>query len=165
MSIKRQLGGKKAKRNGQSFERNLIIEASYQDFAHIQIPDGCRQLGFNKLIRVKSPFDFVFVNNKSELPKVIFFDAKSTLLKSFPYDKIKAHQLRDLLKFQNTKYIKSGYIINFENLNKVVFFSAEKLRQSTYTKTKLTPELGIEIGHKFKINLDLLFDDEARSVV
>ena len=66
MSIKRQLGGKKAKRNGQSFERNLIIEASYQDFAHIQIPDGCRQLGFNKLIRVKSPFDFVFVNNKSE---------------------------------------------------------------------------------------------------
>lgn len=157
MSIKRKIGGRKAKTNGKNFEIILLKEAYSNNFLHIQIPDGCRQLSFSKMIRVKSPFDFMFFKQEEELEQFIFCDAKTISQNTFNHALIKPHQVENLIKIKQTKNTKAGYIINFEKLNKVVFINSVLLRNKLWLKESIKPTDGIELGHKFRINLNNIF--------
>lgn len=157
MSIARQIGGRKAKQNGKDFETILLKEAYANDFFHIKIPDGCRQLTFSKMIRVKSPFDFVFMRQSEEKEQFVFCDAKTTFQKSFSHSLIKPHQINELMKIKQTTSAKSGYIINFDKLDRVVFINAALLRNKLWLKEPIRPTEGIHLGHKYRINMNLLF--------
>jgi len=157
MSIKRKIGGKKAKNNGKNFETILLKEAYSNDFLHIKIPDGCKQLTYSKMIRVKSPFDFVFFKQSEDSDQFIFCDAKTISQNTFNHSLIKPHQVEYLMKIKQTKNTKSGYIINFEKLNKVVFINSVILRNKLWLKLSISPTDGIELGHKFRINLKEIF--------
>jgi penicillin-binding protein-related factor A (putative recombinase) len=91
----------------------------------VRIPDGCKQIANNKLIRVKSPFDFMTAKESV----AIFCDVKSTATKSFAYSLINQFQVKELLDISKNKFI-AGYVVHFRSLNTWVFISAEKLAKA-----------------------------------
>jgi penicillin-binding protein-related factor A (putative recombinase) len=120
-TIKRIISGHKSKSNGDKFEAALMHSAWLKGWAVIKIPSGCKQAG-KQLIRVRTPFDFVFAKNGH----VIMADAKTTLAKSFGYASITQHQLQELLKFEK-QGVTAGYIINWATADQVRFYSASQL--------------------------------------
>lgn len=123
--------GYKAKRNGQNFEHLICNELRKRGWVVTRIPDGCKVVGANKFIRVKSPFDFVATRlvdpwNDST---AMFFDAKTVQGKTFSYSSIRSpHQLVYLHDIEQTGF-RAGYVIQFQTLEKteVRFFMASQL--------------------------------------
>lgn len=152
-TIRRVLAGKKSKLNGQMFENLLESSAYRQGWEVIKIPDGCRQIGQGKMIRISSPFDFVMVKKGH----CLFIDAKSCIAKSFGNSMITPHQVLKLSRVQACGFL-SGYICNFSSLNKVVFFPASQLYGLKHMES-LKPEMGVMIGDRENINLNLLVQD------
>lgn len=107
---------------GKAFEDEIVIRLGIKGFTVLRIPDGCKQLSAFKLIRVRSPFDFV-AHKKDQ---VIFFDAKTTDEKNFPYSKINQTQLQHLLKLEMSGF-KAGYVIKFNLTKEIVFVTAGQL--------------------------------------
>jgi hypothetical protein len=151
--IKNIVRGKKAKVNGQRFEIFLENSAARKMWTVTRIPDGCRQVGPNKLLRVRTPFDFVF----TRWGKAVFADAKSTQTKYFSKSALTPHQIEQLKDIENDGFA-AGYIVNFSTLNLVVFFSATLLSEIK-TRDSVGPEQGILIGNDEVINLQLIFED------
>ncbi len=145
---------------GKEFEGYIMNAASRSGWSSLRIPDGCRQIG-KKIVRVKSPFDFVFSKNISPLQSGhIFCDAKTTNQKHFGSDKIKDHQIQELHKFATIHNTMAGYLVNYEMDHKVVFFSVAKLMKSFRTRQMLLSTDGITVGNKFKVNFDILFQSK-----
>lgn len=152
MGLKRIIGGKRAKAHGSDFEEILRFSAEVEGYEIIRIPDGCRQLGPHRLMRVQSPFDFVFVKSQYE---IVFVDAKSTDNNTFTYSAITQHQLQ-ILSLLESKGVKAGYIIYFRTPNLVVWFSASKLN-SINKGQSLKPQDGVQLGSRHSITLGFLF--------
>lgn len=125
----RRAAGMKAKINGEIFEKKIIATAFKKGWHIVRIPDGCRVVGKNTIIRVKSPFDFFMVKDGV----AIFFDAKKTELDRFPHNKINQAQLTNLYQISNNKF-KAGYIIEFGD-GEVKFADAVKLKELKRSKS------------------------------
>ena len=119
------------------------------------MPDGCKQLGSFKLIRVQSPFDFVLCNRRTN--HFVFCDAKTVQTNTFVPSMIKEHQVNELEKFDGLNSSKAGYLISFDKLSKAAFFDTEALRTCVRTGKGLRPENGIALGHKFNLCLNDIF--------
>lgn len=107
---------------GKAFESLIETILELKGFTVLRIPDGCKQVTPYKMIRVKSPFDFI-AHKKGEC---IYFDAKTCEGKTFVYSKINQEQLKNLNRLQESGF-KAGYIIEFRDSAKIVFASAETL--------------------------------------
>jgi hypothetical protein len=59
----RVIAGRKAKQEGKGFENTLYVDALRQGWYVINIPQGCRWIGQNKVIAVESPFDFLIIKD------------------------------------------------------------------------------------------------------
>lgn len=147
-SIKRVVAGRKAKKRGEGFENLLYAEAYRTRWQVIKIPDGCRQIGPKQLVRVRSPFDFVFLKKGF----AIFCDAKTTLAKSYSFSDLTIHQVKTLLDIHTNEFT-AGYVINFTELNKTVFFDGPTIA-SVELRSSLKPEDGILVGDNRIILLD-----------
>lgn len=156
--IRRVILARQSQRSGARFEQILVAQAYRTSWTVIDIPDGCKQLGTNKLIRVRSPFDYVFVKDK----KAIFCDAKTTKVKSFKFSNITDHQAK-LLKDIHKQGFMAGYIINFTELNQTVFFNGHQI--TAKGRGSLKPEDGVLIGQGFIINLDRIFTEIKEPVL
>lgn len=156
-SFNRRLAGRIAKAKGQNFETQLILQGKKTFWTCIQIPDGCKQVSKDKMFRIKSPFDFVFANLLNQT-SIIFCDAKTTDAKTFPPGKIKEDQLTELMKFAEMTNVASGYIVNFEKLGIVSFFSVAELEKSFKSRKGLKPDDGICLGPKDLIILNNIFE-------
>lgn len=155
--LRNVLAGKRAKNNGAWFEIALHRAAGSYGWSVIKIPDGCRQVGGGRLLRVATPFDFVF----SKKRQVIFADAKTTSENTFSKSKIKPHQL-DALYEQELQGIHAGYIVYFQETKKTIFYSATLLKSISQNEG-LSQDQGICLGSEMKIYLDLLFASDNRS--
>ncbi len=146
------ISGRLAQSRGQNFEKILSDSAKRTHWDLVKIPLGARQVSADRLIRVKTPFDFVFVKKE----RVIFADAKTIKSKTYSHSQITGHQLNELLTFESHGH-KSGYIVNFTELKKTVFYTASQLKnlQPGYS---LSPQDGILVGENFIINLDRIFN-------
>lgn len=153
-NLSRIIAGKKAKKAGDRFEDVLHINALRSGWEVIKIPMGAKMLTKHKMVRVATPFDFVFAKNKD---KIIFCDAKTTTGMAFSNSQVKEHQMDKLFALHN-KGFKSGYIICFVKKDITCFFSADKLHDASKVRGSLKPEDGIRLGDCTKINLDLLFE-------
>lgn len=142
-SLNRVRAGKIAQKKGQRFETFIKNCAFASRFFPIQIPDGCDTKrgpnGRPVLLRVQTPFDFILIGHQ----QAIFLDTKTTQDKSFSHSKIKHHQLINLL--EASKAGPAGYLVLFETLRLVVFFSAQKL-QSIQARQSLKPQDGLVLG-------------------
>lgn len=156
--------GQKAKQRGDFFERWLHREARVEGWKVIQIPLGCKQIRGNQLIRVATPFDFVFAKNGWS----IFADAKICSAGNFGYTRIERHQATELMDLQRQGH-PAGYIICFaenENWNSAdtYFFSAAQL-VALQPRDSLKKEAGLLVGKAGRIflsNIITAFDTDQR---
>jgi len=153
-TIRKVIAGKRAKVNGSNFENLLKFSAVKKMWTVTRIPDGCKQLGGRRLIRVRTPFDFVFTRWGCS----IFVDAKTTRAKTFSRTQITPHQIFHLKEIEQDGFA-AGYIVNFSTLNKTVFFSATVLGNLRH-QSGLDPEQGIDIGTNEIVLLHLISLDQ-----
>ena len=108
---------------GKAFEDEITTILELKGFTVLRLPDGCKQVGQFKIIRVKNQFDFL----AHKPGEVIFFDAKNTEEKNFMHSKINQNQLEHLLGLELSGF-KAGYIINFKQERKALFAPAGVLK-------------------------------------
>lgn len=107
---------------GKAFEFLIETILELKGFTVLRIPDGCRQVSPYKIIRTKTPFDFLA--HKSG--ECIYFDAKTTQGKTFPYSLVNHDQVKHLLRLQESGF-RAGYIIEYREAAEIVFASAKTL--------------------------------------
>lgn len=134
---------------GGSFEQYFLLCLTLRKWDVVRIPDGCRQINLNKLIRVKSPFDFLATKNG----KAIFCDTKTCEGKTFPHSKINQLQIKELLRIAKNGFL-AGYVINFRETDTYSFISAEILSQLKKGKSVKASDY-LDLGQE--INIDKLF--------
>ena len=144
----RMRAGLYAKKAGDWFETWLETACKRHGWAIVKIPSGCRWVANGKAIPVKTPFDFVFAKNGVS----IFGDAKTTKAVNWSFSETDPWQLENLLKLEKTGNI-SGYIVNFREQSKTVFFSSKQL-SGLKPRCSLSPDDGILIGNNQEINLE-----------
>lgn len=134
VSTSRYLAGKKAKSEGKNFEEWFKTLASYAgDSYHVErIPDGCKVVGVDRfgrprLVREKTPFDWIIVNEN----KTIFLDTKSFDAKWLTPSMLTDHQVESLGPIHRfglrTGFQKAGYLVLFRQLNEISFVPGDLL--------------------------------------
>lgn len=119
--------GKKAKKVGKDFESLFETICAGVGVACTRVPDGCKQVGVDRLfrprlIRVKSPFDWII----SHKGRTALLDTKTVNDKNFGFSGIDPDQVRELLKHEQASSI-GGYVIWLRESQKVVFIPASIL--------------------------------------
>lgn len=150
--LKRRQAGWKAKREGEAFEVTLETAALISRLQLLRIPDGCRQIGGNRLIRVKSPFDYVLRAPR----RLAFLDAKSTLELAFYASSIPPHQFNALKIFDGLPQsmdVVSGFIVNFKSAGVVEFFSVAMMK----SRVSVKPGDGVLLNAGQTLDLNRIF--------
>lgn len=104
-TLKRKVAGKRAKYAGVGFERVFESLCAIEGVGCVRIPDGCRQVGGGKMIRVPTPFDYCLCFGG----RAAFVDTKTTESQTFAYSMITPHQLRSLAELSPGG--RAGYVI------------------------------------------------------
>jgi len=107
-NAKKSYVGLKKKVHGDFFEALVTFFAQADKLHIIKIPEGCK-VTKGKLVRVKSPFDFML--NLGDI--TMLFDAKTTIKKTFSYSSINQDQILNLAKMNNASNL-CGYVICFD---------------------------------------------------
>lgn len=90
-----------------------------QGMAVTRFPDGCRVVGKNKVIRIKTPCDWILTFGGV----TALIDTKTTESDSFPFSKIEKHQVKEMAIHAQSG-ARSGYVIWFRKSDDVVFMSS-----------------------------------------
>ena len=149
---KRRMRGKRAKYGGMEWENRLISQCSLYDLSVIRIPDGCKQVAAGRLIRVRTPFDFIVADHF----QAAFLDTKTIDATSFGYSLIDQNQLNNLLKLHDKGHV-AGYLIWFKPLDQVLFFNAGQLLEVRPGNGLFLPS-GLLLGSVSDFNPCVLFD-------
>lgn len=145
--ISKILAGKKAKARGDIFENAFRAAAYRAYFKPIQIPMGAKFVGKDRMIRVRTPFDFVLIHRKG----TVFLDTKISLKKTFSYTQCTPHQVAELMEIERLGHL-AGYVVYFSELNRIVFFHSHKLTRLQLGMS-LRPEDGEDLGSLQTLNL------------
>lgn len=121
-----QFRGKLAKAQGLQFEKILEFNAKCQDILFVRMPDGCKTVSRTRIIRVRTPFDYVLVYNGIS----VFIDCKSFDSDRITHSQLVDHQI-DSLKQINEKGCTSGYLVWFRKENAVCFAPISRLSRLT----------------------------------
>lgn len=84
-----------------------------------RFPDGCRVIGANKVVRTKTPCDWVLTYGAV----TALIDTKTTEGDSFPHSKICEHQINEMVRHEQAG-AKAGYVIWFRKSDHLFFLSA-----------------------------------------
>lgn len=157
MTFNNKLRGRKAQREGNSFEVLIRNCASRESLAIKKSDPALKQApsrsGKIMYWRERSGADFFLGNNG----KAIIFDAKSLDSDRITYSQLVPHQLMDL-KYWNCNGFRAGYLINFRHPDKVVFIDIScllnlKPRECIYA------DAGQLLGTEFSFSLLKLFSN------
>ena len=149
--LENRVRGLKAKREGKSWENTFESFCNLTGVNCIRIPDGCRSLGKFKLMRVKSPFDFVLGYGD----KIACVDLKSFGSgKNLTHSQIDSNQLHNLHKISRDGI--AGYVVNFRSIDKIVFFSATQML-NIMKNNSLSYEEGMPLGSSIEMDPKKLF--------
>lgn len=119
---RRRIGGIKAKAYGQMFEQIFLMACKRHHIGVTQIPDACRQISASKIMRVKSPFDWVMTHQG----KSAVIDTKTTEHDFFNRSDIVEHQVKELLTHEIAGGL-GGYVIWFRSMDQIIFMPASTL--------------------------------------
>lgn len=158
--MRRIQSGKKAKNNGELFEKILEHTTRFQDFHLIKIPEGgkFRKINGKPVITpMPSPFDFILLAKGG---KAVYFDAK-VRAKTLPYsdifrNKTNYRQYQELLHCCLMGNV-AGFLVWFHETDQVVFFEVGVVTDMEPRKS-LSAEDGIILGTYPQIDLSILFD-------
>lgn len=147
-SVRRIIGGTKAKRHGKQFEAKLEALGKAQKVEVVRLPDGCKQLGPKALVRVKSPFDFIL--GHAGLTAMI--DTKSTGESSLRLKDMPPHQVNAMLKL--ARHTRAGFLVWFRNEDVVAFFEIRK----AMLEQKMKHDSGQCLGTGKEFQLSKIFE-------
>lgn len=122
LKSRRKIGGHKAKAYGQMFEKLFDMACKRHGIGVTQIPDSCKQISGSKIMRVKSPFDWVM----SYQGHSAMIDTKTTEHDTFSRSDIVEHQVKELLVHEMGGTL-GGYVIWFRAMDQIVFMPASTL--------------------------------------
>jgi len=145
-TIRKIKSGYLARQNGELFEQAIMNQARHQRWHVVKIPMGARMIGGFKMVRVQTPFDFIMYKNG----KCISLDAKSTKGLRFNASSLTPHQIQNLSQIEDQGF-PAGYLVNFSELNVVIFYSAKQLMNMT-KRSSLLPIQGVEIGSTMRMD-------------
>lgn len=112
--------GSKQKAFGDLFEDLFFnLCARIPGMAITRFPDGCRIVGRNKVVRVKTMCDWILTYGGV----TAMIDTKTTEGDSFPHSKIEPHQIMEMLKHSQSG-AKSGYVIWMRKSDDIIFCSS-----------------------------------------
>lgn len=148
------IGGRQSKIRGDNAENLLHREAMRTGWTVIKIPMGAKMISAVKMIRVRTDFDFVFIKG----PRVLFVDSKTTKAKYYSCAQKTDHQVNKLREIERHGH-QAGYIIQFSESKKVIFFKGSQL-YDLQNNSSLKPEHGILIGENGIINLDRIYGEK-----
>lgn len=144
--------GKLAKKQGQEFEQLFKTTSENKGFLVYPIPPGCKRISLTKLIAVKTPFDYIVVNQFGD---VGFFDVKSFKSKTVSFSMLKEHQVEALYN-AHIRHVVAGYVVHHTPLDLVVFYDALKLNGMA-PRSSIGQEEGTIIGVGDNFDLNLVF--------
>ncbi len=149
-TIRKIHAGLLAKRNGQNFEAKFESLCRARGVNFVRIPDGCRRVGGNRLIRVQSPFDYCLCFNG----KCAHIDTKSTKDNNFSYSKLNFQQLNSMAKLAGGG--PAGYVARLGD-DRVWFIPVEVAME---TKPNSSVDIGrcIFLGCSALFNVRLIFN-------
>lgn len=101
----RRIAGKRAKYAGDNFEAQFENLCAIQGISVVPIPDSCKQVAFNRIVRIRSPFDYCICYKQ----RSAHIDTKSSEKTNFTYSMIDQYQLVQLKKLSPGG--PSGYVI------------------------------------------------------
>lgn len=119
---RRVQGGVKAQAMGAAFENLFAKQCQHEQLAFTRIPDGCRQVSQHRLIRIRTPWDWVITS----AGRSAFIDTKTTLGATFPSSSVTVHQALEMQKHQIQGSL-AGYVIWLRKIDRVFFISATDL--------------------------------------
>jgi penicillin-binding protein-related factor A (putative recombinase) len=128
---------------GANFERYFEKCASLKGWRVTRVPDGAKHLGKDRIVRVKSPFDFVLTKKG----KALFVDTKTTQGETYSYSSINQAQVEELLAIEKQDHT-AGFIINFRQNGLFCFVKASELSEvcpGQSIRSKNLIDLGKEI--------------------
>lgn len=136
---------------GLQFENILQIHARQQGIHVEKMPLGARRIGREKLIQIKTNYDFCLIHNGV----CVFIDAKSYDSDRFAYSSITPHQVHALTRLMRAG-VQSGYVVWHRPSNCVVFYDALKL-DLLQPGQSISPLNGVYLGTFENIALGTLF--------
>ena len=140
---------------GKAFESVFQWACRNSSCAVTRIPDGCKVVGYSrKLVRVRSPFDWIVSGNRGGQPVTVLCDTKTTAGDSFAYSKIDQDQVAELRKHE-ANGILAGYVIEFRALRSVYWFPAISL-MACQGRGSLKPA-GIQLGSSAAFDVRRIF--------
>lgn len=142
---------------GARFENSIEWQCNIQNVLFIKIPLGARRVpmragGLRGLIAVKTPFDYVLVQNG----KVCFIDCKTFDQSTISYSMLTTHQVLALNKVDDYGG-RAGYLVWHRDVNKVCFYGA-KLLFGLKKRQSLDISFGLELGYGESFVLSKLFE-------
>lgn len=144
----RRIAGKRAKIAGDMFEKQFERICEIQGVQCIRIPNGCRTLGPNKLVRCRTPFDFVLCYNQ----RAAFVDLKSIEDGNLTHSKITPHQVESLKRLSPGGV--SGYIVN---LSGEVYFVDVSILLETKRGQSVDMSYAKHLGHRSVFDIRRVF--------
>lgn len=132
------------KNPGKKFEEDF--KASIPDSAfYYRIPDSAQSWGEGENIRFtpKSPFDAILYS----YPALMLLELKSTQGTSLPFDKIKPHQIKELLRANSRQGASAGFVINFRGYVRTFFINIEDFCRFTRATTKKSVNVRDLLAH------------------
>ena len=153
MTLAHAIQGLKAKNEGARFEKLFEAACLSRSIACTRFPDGCRQVGAYKLVRIKTPWDWVLSMNG----RAAFIDTKSCNDNSFPHSHIEAHQIDAMLMHEAAGNF-AGYVIWFRKPDLVIFMPASQLKPRIGERGSVRPD------EKFLINLGPVATHDPRRI-
>lgn len=147
-----------SKRVGTGFENVFEKITAQAGILCIRIPDGCKVVGLNNLVRKKTPFDFILISNG----QCAMIDTKTTIGESFRINDPKLfepHQI-SIMKAANERGITAGFMILFRLTETLCFIEAKDLDNLKYQgKKSIGPSDCILLGRLGEeLNWKVLFD-------
>lgn len=119
MWITKQRAGAKAQANGGSFENQFSNCCATSGITVTRIPDSCRQVSSQRMIRIRSPFDWILTYRGL----TALIDTKTTQESTFAHSAIDWDQIEDLYAHEARGAI-AGYVIALQEANRVIFLES-----------------------------------------
>lgn len=123
-----------------------------QGLAITRFPDGCKVVGPNQIVQVKTPWDWVITYNS----RTALIDTKTTEGDTFPHSKIEPHQVKEMYSHSiagNT----TGYVIWFRKSDEVYFASSLLLNNLLNVRGSLKAEMLQFLGKSSTFKPQIMF--------
>lgn len=157
----RKAQGAKAQAYGGLFESMFLNSCKRAGLAITRLPNGCKTLSAHKIVRIKTPFDWIITYKG----RCAYVDTKTSQGKVFAHSMIADHQVNELLHHELAGAL-AGYVVWLRENNHVVFIPSSLLTVAMKVKGSISPAHAnvVLLGNSHRIDMIQLFEGRDQPV-